>query len=161
MSTIKLVKGNLLDAKEQFVCHQCNCVTRWAAHLAKDVFQRFPHADVYPPRIPLGYRDQPGTIKVCGDGNDQRFVIAMFAQVYPGSSKAGYTSDVDSIPSRARYFKECLDKMANGLTMASVAFPWQIGCGAAGGDWGTYVDMICDFSDKTIADVTIYKLPGL
>jgi O-acetyl-ADP-ribose deacetylase (regulator of RNase III) len=160
MRAIKLVHGNLLDAKEQFVCHQCNCVTRWAAHLAKDVFQRFPHADVYSPRIPLGYRDQPGTIKISGDGHDQRFVVAMFAQVYPGKSKASYANDVDSIASRATYFKECLDKMAE-TPMASVAFPWQIGCGAAGGDWGTYVDMICEFSDNTIADVTIYKLPGL
>jgi O-acetyl-ADP-ribose deacetylase (regulator of RNase III) len=160
MRPIKLVHGNLLDSKEQFICHQCNCVTKWAAHLAKDVFQRFPHADVYSPRIPLGYRDNPGTINISGNGQDQRFVIAMFAQVYPGSSKAEYPSNVDSVLSRAKYFEECLDKMAQ-TPMSSVAFPWQIGCGAAGGNWGTYIDMIYGFNDRTEADVTIYKMPGL
>lgn len=159
MSAIKLVRGNLLDAKEQFICHQCNCVTRWAAHLAKDVFQRFPHADVYSPRIPLGYRDQPGTIHVSGNGQDQRFVVAMFAQVYPGSSKTGYSSDADSIPARAGYFKACLAQMAQAK-MPSVAFPWQIGCGAAGGNWGAYADMIIEFADQSGAEVTIYKMPG-
>lgn len=42
----------------------------------------------------------------------------------------------------------------------SVAFPYMIGCGLAGGNWETYLGMITDFQ-KTYADVSvvIYKLP--
>jgi len=159
---LRIVKGNLLESQEQYLCHQCNCVTRWAAYIAGDIFQRFPWADVYLPRIPLGYKDkdEPGTIKISGDGQDQRFVVAMFAQVYPGRSKTGYSNDVDSISSRATYFKTCLNKMSK-ISMSSVAFPWRIGCDAAGGDWNFYMDMIVEFSDGAPFDVVIYKIPGI
>jgi len=160
MSTVTVVRGNLLDSDAKYIAHQCNCVTRWAAHLAKDVFKRFPHADVYSPRIPLGYRDTPGTIKVLGDGEGQRFVIAMFAQVYPGGSKARLESDPDSLTSRQQHFKSCLDLVAKLPKPFDLAMAWKTGCGAAGGDWDAYMDMILEFSDNAYVDVRLYRMSG-
>jgi len=39
-----------------------------------------------------------------------------------------------------------------------VAFPFKIGCGAAGGDWTVYRAMIKAFAEKTGVKVRIYKL---
>lgn len=44
---MNIITGSILDSKEQYICHQINCVTTKAAFLAKDIFLKFPHADVY------------------------------------------------------------------------------------------------------------------
>jgi hypothetical protein len=45
------------------------------------------------------------------------------------------------------------------LEGGSFAFPWRIGCGAAGGDWVRYLKAIRAFSEMIDGDVTVYKLP--
>lgn len=44
---IKIVEGNLLDSKEQYIGHQCNCVTSHAKTLAEQIFKKYPYADTY------------------------------------------------------------------------------------------------------------------
>jgi O-acetyl-ADP-ribose deacetylase (regulator of RNase III) len=161
---ITTVEGDLLDAKERYVCHQANCVTGKAAFLAAAVFARFPWADVYRDRAaraqagPQG-RDEPGSIIVRGNGADQRFVIAMLAQVYPGRPKFP-DSPRDGFRARQDYFMRCLERVAEVRNLHSVAFPYGIGCGAAGGSWPTYMNMLHEFAGKTDAKVVIYRRPG-
>jgi len=149
---IKVVQGNLFQSKETYLCHQCNCVTNRSKHLAKSVFTRFPYADIYSLR---GEHSQPGTIEIRGDGKSQRFVIGMLGQYYPGRSKYPNASR-DGTQARLTYFKDCLEKMES--LEGSFAFPWRIGCGAAGGDWEEYLDAIKEFEATIKGDVTIYKL---
>ena len=56
----------------------------------------------------------------------------------------------DSKSDRENYFGQCLRKMAELQVMksskTSVACPYGIGCGLAGGDWSVYMRMIKDFS---------------
>lgn len=152
---LDIVNGDLLAASDKFICHQCNCMSRRAAHLALDVFEAFPHADVYSTRAAP---DVPGAIKVLGDGKDMRYVVALFGQVYPGKPK--FMTGKDTQITREGYFKSCLDKLADYVLFApgrqgTIAFPWRIGCGAAGGDWDKYLDMIAKFSEGF--DVRIYR----
>jgi hypothetical protein len=39
--------GDLLDATEQFIAHQCNCISQNAGGLAFYLFKKFPYANVY------------------------------------------------------------------------------------------------------------------
>jgi O-acetyl-ADP-ribose deacetylase (regulator of RNase III) len=152
-----IVDGDLFSATQKYICHQCNCVTNKAAHLAFDMFERFPYADVYSKRVT---HSQPGTIEVRGNGQDQRFVVALFGQFYPGSPKYP-TSDRDGFVARRNYFQLCLTRLAQIKDLQSVAFPWGIGCGAAGGDWAEYLQMINTFSQLTSAEVIVYKKRGV
>jgi hypothetical protein len=77
----------------------------------------------------------------------------MMGQIYPGCKYP--LSSKDGCAARAGFFKNCLDKMS--FLEGSFAFPWRVGCGAAGGAWYQYLEMIKDFSDK-VKDVTIYRL---
>lgn len=150
----EIVDGSLFDSPEQFIVHQCNCVTRRAKHLAWQMFRRFPFADVYATR---SAPDTPGTIRICGK-QDQRRVIAFFAQYFPGTASA-LAKAIDTSEARERYFVACLAQLAAVPALASVAFPWGIGCGAAGGDWEHYRRMIDDFAraNKQVR-VLIYRL---
>lgn len=146
-------QGNLLEAKEQYIAHQCNCVTFKGAHLSGQVFKAFPHADSYRLRRKTRARDIPGTVAVMGNGADSRLIINMFAQYYPGQSKY----QADSPEKRQLWFSRCLNKIAQIPDLKSIAFPDHIGCGAAGGNWDIYLAMIRNFAQATQAEVVIYK----
>lgn len=112
---LTIVKGDLFTAKEKYLIHQCNAVTTRAAHLAKNVFKHYPWADVYSPRDPElqkkaiianeqeyataeYYKDKPGDILIRGNGKDQRYVIAIIGQFYPGKPRFA-DSELKPLPS--------------------------------------------------------------
>ena len=155
---LKIVAGDLMKATEMYICHQCNCVTNRSAYLAHTMFKCFPYADIYSGRK---YPDTPGTIKICGNGDDERFIINMLGQYYPG--KKYRDSKKDGEKTREKYFSLCLDRLealCEGSGEGSFAFPWRIGCGAAGGEWDNYMAMLEAFSRRITTDVVIYRLPS-
>jgi len=149
-----VVDEDIFNSTEDYLCHQCNCVTNRAAHMAKAVFDRYPYADIYAPREKP---DKPGTIIVSSE-QGQRKIINMLGQYYPGypMNEDNY---VDGYKAREKYFRSCLIEMAKFAPEASFAFPWTIGCGAAGGDWGKYITMLKGFEEYIKGDVKIYRLP--
>lgn len=91
-----------------------------------------------------------GTIAVRGR------VINMFAQRSPGLAKS---SGNDTSVARLRAFSSCLEKIAQMEPRPrSVALPYLIGCGLAGGDWRSYEAAIETFASETGIRVALYKL---
>lgn len=159
----KIVYGNLLDADTKYIAHQCNSVTTKGSNLAEAVFERFPHSDIYTPRAKYNMEDlpldeeKPGKIVIKGNGIDQRYVINMIGQWFPGGVKYPNSSK-DGYIARQKYFKSCLKEILKINDLESIAFPYNIGCGVAGGDWDKYEQLIDLFAKYTDADVFLYKL---
>jgi len=139
---LEIVNGDLFDSKEKYLLHQTNCVTNRAAHLSKDVFERYPYADIYTHRTEPSV---PGTIEIRGDGQEKRFVINLLGQYYPGKPKYP-DSKLDGALAREKYFHKCLLKVAKIENLESIALPWRIACGAAGGNWSHYLGTINNFA---------------
>ncbi len=166
--SVEIIKGNIFDSKEKYICHQCNCMSTAAAHLAYDMFEKYPYANIYAPRKnasqlpPIG--EEPGNIIISGDGINQRYVINMLGQFYPGSPRFP-NSQKDGHKIREKYFYDCLVKISKVSKLESIAFPYTIGCGAAGGNWDNYLDMITRFAayvEKHQSTKTfIYKLESV
>lgn len=157
-----IIRGDILEAKEQYVCHQCNAVSSDAGGLAASLFKKFSYSDIYSKRIqPFkpGPGTFPGEIIIKGNGQDQRYIVNMLAQYYPGSPRYP-ESALDGFKARESYFYKCLNKLA-ALEADSIAFPWMIGCGLAGGDWKHYFGMINSFAkymySKQGTKVVIYQ----
>lgn len=153
---MKIISGNLLESKEKYIAHQCNCVSTYAAGLAKQIFDEFPYANIYKKRLLSGKVDGMGNIIVCGDGETKRYVINMLAQFYPGKPKY-QNSKKDGYLAREKAFADCLTQISAISEIKSIAFPYNIGCNLAGGDWETYYNMIESFEKQIDADVVIYK----
>ena len=156
MNKIETTKGDLLECDARYICHQCNCITTHSAGIAFDIFNKFPYSNIYKGRT---IWDTPGTIKICGNGEDERYVINMLSQVYPGTPKYPNSYE-DGTAARESYFLECLDQMSKIENADSFAFPYKIGCNIAGGDWDHYYEMICSFADRIEAKVYIYRFDG-
>ena len=68
----------------------------------------------------------------------------------------------DSAAEREGWFQACLGHVAKITPpLRSVAFPYEIGCGLAGGKWPAYERMIADFArGNPDVEVTIAKWGG-
>jgi hypothetical protein len=154
-SLVKIVQGDALEAKERYLLQQCNCKTSKAAHFALSMFTRFPYADDYKDRITA---TKPGTIKIHGDeGKGERLVVNLFGQYYPGVSKWPN----DTYAARLKWFKNGLEELSKVLVKGdSVAMPFNIASGAAGGNFiQDYFPAIQAWAEsiKDIATVTLYQ----
>jgi O-acetyl-ADP-ribose deacetylase (regulator of RNase III) len=153
---IEIVIGDLLNAKEKYIAHQCNCVTQASAGTAKAIFDKFPYSNTYADRqVP----DTMGTIKVLGNGQDERYIINMFAQYYPGKSKYPQAKK-DGIETRLQTFHQCLLKISRITDLESIAFPWKIGCNLGGGVWEHYLGnltLFANYVEKTGVRVCVYR----
>lgn len=165
---ISFKHGDLLEASEQYIVHQCNCISVTPHGLSSSIFDKFKYANCYSTRKREGRKNlainedisTPGTIQVCGNGSDKRYVINLFAQYGMGKPYTFNNSDkltLDGREERKKWFSECLNEICN-LKPLSVAFPFKIGCGLAGGSWSEYYKLIESWSDKNKIKVSIYKL---
>jgi O-acetyl-ADP-ribose deacetylase (regulator of RNase III) len=160
---IEIIKGDLLEAPQKYIAHQCNAVSNQAGGLAHYMFKKFPYSDIYSARsypYKVNPGNSPGNIFVMGNGKDKRFVINMIAQYYPGSPKV-HNSIIDGFRMREGYFRRCLLNIEVIPNLESIAFPYQIGCGLAGGSWDNYLEILKDFEtrvkQKQDAKVFIYN----
>jgi uracil-DNA glycosylase len=124
----------------QVLAHQCNCTSKTGKGLYLEIVNKYPHAAIYSTRKKPSI---PGTIKITGNVKGETKVLSMFAQNTPGKPTEKETSKM-----REKWFQECLDKILNIKNLKSIAFPKNIGCGLACGNWNKYKEMIENFSKK-------------
>jgi len=158
----KLIEGDLFDSDAKYLAHQCNCISVGAFGIAKVLFEKYSYADIYISRegvpfeqLPLS-GEEPGNIVIKGNGVDERYIINMLAQFWPGGVRYPYSAK-DGYIARQRYFKDCLLKITKIEDLESIAFPYKIGCGIAGGNWEIYEKLIDIFASKVKADVYVYR----
>lgn len=142
------VKGDLLEAPEDFRCHQCNCVTTKAVGLAHTIFERYYTVNTYKGRLIT--RSIPGTADVFLEER----VVNLYGQYAPGKCNPR------DYPQRRVWFWDALMDMLEKVPKGSTfAFPYKIGCGYAGGEWLEYEAMLQKFSeDPRVAKVVIYSI---
>jgi uracil-DNA glycosylase len=137
---------DILDSKCQVIVQQCNCVSKTAKGLSSDILNRFSHGDFYSKRTSPS---TPGTIKLRGSPNKkQRWICAFFAQYNPGGPNDEKSpKGADSIKNRLSWFHKCLSRLITKTkNLKSVAFPYQIGCGLARGNWDDYHKLIKEWA---------------
>ena len=151
MNNIEIINVDICTSNTQYIAKQCNCVTSYGKGLSKTIFNIFPYSDIYTNRI--NYKDIPGNIIVRGDGISNRYIINMLSQFYPGKAKYNNDSELK----RKEWFLLCLNKIKLIPNIKSISFPYNIGCGLAGGNWNTYYEMIQEFSNSSNIIVKLYK----
>ena len=145
------------------ICQQLNCVGCDGMGLAEAVEKKLPYGCSYQNRRRQRSgnfaiqedRATPGTIDVRRPPGDEAnedgkpIVINLFAQWELGPAekfdRVRPAPPDDSEATRQGWFRECLNAMSK-LKLKSIAFPYKIGCGLAGGNWMEYEDMIQKFA---------------
>jgi O-acetyl-ADP-ribose deacetylase (regulator of RNase III) len=160
---IKIVKGDILQANEDIIGHQVNCQGVMGAGLAKQIKNKYPN--VYDEYVRLikwakeeykrGYSRTDNLLSSCQfvDTPDGKTVANIFGQF--GYGRWAIQTDYDALKKGLWSIKETTTNPYNTLYSKSIALPYGIGCGLAGGNWNVVSSIIEEvFSDY---EVTLYK----
>ena len=148
---VKEIKGDLLVADLDVVCHQVNCQGKMNSGIAKSIRETYPQ--VYRDYMMLSPMTEPE--KLLGEVqpvimDDGKFIVMnMFSQLNYGYDGRRYTS-YDAM-------WMCLNKINNYIPKdKKIGFPARIGCVRGGANWNIVRAMIEEvFSDR---EVYIYDL---
>lgn len=166
-----LVKdANLLAATEEYIVQQC-CCTAVRPHGLSEAIAIGLKVNPYAQRrvlkgnwATLDTRPTPGTVGIFTSPVGALMVACLYAQYThgkPGIYKDPLTTEFaqnDTRSQRFDWFKECLGRL-DALHPKSLAFPYKIGCGLAGGDWTQYLAAIRDWAGRNPScSVALYKL---
>ena len=148
---VKEIKGDLLAADVDVICHQVNCQGKMNSGIAKSIREKYPQvyhdyclicATTEPEKL-LG-QTQPVFV------NDDKFIVVnMFSQLNYGYDGRRYTS-YDAMWS-------CLNRINAYIPEdKKIGFPARIGCVRGGANWNIVKKMIEEvFAER---EVYIYDL---
>ena len=145
---IKIVDGDILQAKENIITHQVNCMGVMGGGIAKQIKDKFPNVfDQYRKFFVNNKFPALGKCQIV-KAEDNKYIANLFGQYKYGRDKQ-YT-DYDALK-EALFLLKVSAKDHN----MSIAIPFNIGCGLAGGNWETVYKIIEEvFQDY---DATLYK----
>jgi O-acetyl-ADP-ribose deacetylase (regulator of RNase III) len=150
--TVSIMQGDLLDAPEVYIGHQCNCLTVGnGAGLAKLLFKRFPYADTYAHRMAPS---EPGSYSLHGDGKSKRFIVNFYGQYHPGKARLS----MDTKEQRLEWLISGMARFVADHQSSELALPYSIGCGLAGGDWKIYSDALETLANESKVKISLYRL---
>lgn len=155
---MRLIEASILGATENVICHQVNCQGVMGSGLARQIYMVYPQVKegyiAYCSKV-ANNQDLLGDV-LYTPIREHKYVANIFGQFDYNrrweSVGACYTNYVA--------LREGLRKVANHCKFKgySVAIPYKLGCGLAGGDWGV-VSRIIEEEMQGIP-VTIYKFNG-
>lgn len=136
-----ILEGNLLDTSFQLIAHQVNCRGVMGAGLAKQIKQKYPMVyERYKNHCQRGA--YLGDCVGC-DTSDHHYIMNIFGQSGYGRDKV-YTDYVAMYQSFRRGISEFRERACEGRYVAqlTIAIPYGIGCGLAGGDWEKVTEIL-------------------
>lgn len=146
---IKIKYGDLLEATEDVICHQCNTEGVFGGGLAAQIAKKYPECAYFTEM----FADTFGPDEVLGQvhywtlSDKSRTICNCFTQ------NSDFTTNYDMLE---KAFREILSICKQeGL---SVAVPYMYGCGIAKGDWNKVLDIFTSLSSEIGIDISIYYL---
>lgn len=150
---LEIVQGNLLEAEENLICHQVNCRGVMGTGLALALKTKYP-------KIYIEYRNLctfNSIDKLIGSAqivevDSNKYIVNLFGQVNYGRGivHTNYNALQRALNSTFQFAHEF---------NYSIAIPYNLGCGLAGGDWTEVLSIIqrecINFPDIS---VKLYKL---
>lgn len=166
MNSVVIREGDVLMSGADIICHQVNCRGVMGAGLAKQVKQANPQlfrqycerCKQYSGR-PLGSAQLLGSALILPIDKDrykeiasQHFIANCFGQ--DGFGRSGVHTNYDALKAslvRVREFAKFYGKK-------TIAIPYMLGCGLAGGNWDTVQKIIGEVFDWCLGlEVTIWR----
>lgn len=147
---IRVVNGNILEANEDIIAHQVNCMGVMGAGLAKQVKYKYPN--VFDKYIIYcnAFGDRGVLMGQClMIETEDKYIANLFGQYKFGTREK--QTDYSALESSLKKLKYIAQEHSK-----TVAIPYNLGCGLAGGDWSIVYQIIDNvFKDY---DVTLYRL---
>lgn len=153
--SVNFVDGNIFSRlstnKTTYICQQVNCKGVMGAGLAKQIRDKWPVVfDEYKKICGADRLGDSQTVQVA----PQLYVVNLFGQngYGRGERQTNYAALAAALFS---FFRDCARKNPD----VTIRLPYGLGCGLAGGDWDTVLDIISDAAKAWNLNVEIWVLP--
>ena len=131
--------------------------------ISASIASKYAYADLYGNRTGKrancaspASQDTPGTCILARPSSSINgpVVACLMGQIAPGkpgnwSKQYNVQPDIDNASCRCEYFKSALNELATACQNEGwklIAFPYNIGCGLAGGSWTDYCTLLEEFA---------------
>lgn len=134
----EIIREDILNSTADYICHQVNCQNAMGSGVAKAIYTKYPevkseyHKFCSQAKSPY---DLLGEIQIVPIQRAGLSVINIFGQLNYGRQQGIRYTEYQAL-------KDALLKINKLCSGKSVAFPYGIGCGLAGGDWMTVEKML-------------------
>lgn len=148
--------GDLLGASDYDVaCHVANCFCTFGSGIALQIKKKFPEAYAADCKTKKGDLGKLGSFTYAQVKSNNRFIIIanMYAQ-YGFSSNPGEKRVLDYLA-----FKTCLISVKDAFPNKTIAVPYKIGCGLAGGNYQEVLLILNEVFGED-GSLLIYRRPG-
>ncbi len=139
-------RGDLLDATEDIICHQCNTEGIFGGGLALQIKTIYPECEEV-------VRDYVESI-VAGNviGTYYMYETDRYQIANCFSQNTDFSTNYEALK---LIFGQLLDYCVENNY--SIAIPYMYGCGIADGDWLEVRDLFMNLSDAHGLDITVYQ----
>ena len=138
-------KGDILNATEDIICHQCNTKGTFDGGLAYQIKQVYPQCEKQVIDW-LSYKEYfKGDYYLYVNKQDNKMIANCFTQ------NEDYTTNYEEL-------RKCFTKLKNNCIdmKQTICCPYKYGCGIASGNWNIVLRILEDiFTDY---DISIYEL---
>jgi O-acetyl-ADP-ribose deacetylase (regulator of RNase III) len=151
---VKVFQGDITTCEADVIAHQVNCYFVMGAGVALAIRRKWPK--VYEQYRELGKTTKNKNYEWLGtcqlvDIDQNRYVANLFGQEECGAGRQ--FTEYDALENALRELKWHVNYMG----LKTVAFPWGIGCGLAGGDWNIVKPMIENVFENTEVEIQYWK----
>lgn len=153
---IEIKKGDLLKSNADVIVHQTNCLGIMGSGVAYQIKKKYPQVFQEYYKFCKEYYDNNNLSELLGNvlfvKSDNKIIANCFGQYGIGK---GVQTNYDAL---LKCFYEVW-KFASRYENITIAMPYKIGCGLAGGDWTIvyrYIQQI--FGDSSSIKCELYKL---
>lgn len=151
---INIIKGNLLNSKEEIIGHQVNCKGVMNSGVAKAIREKYHYA----------YTQYKAYCKIrTSDDLLGQCNIVMVANSYLNSEKKLYPRYIANMFAQDDYgynkcytdykaFEMCIKHLVaymDIMDIKTIAMPYRIGCGRGGGDWNIVYGILDKYFGQT------------
>lgn len=149
---ITIINDNIFNSKANIICHQTNCLGIMGGGIALQIKKKFPKVFLEYYELCHKYDDKSqllGCVQYV-QINNQQYIANCF-----GQENIGFGQQTNYVA-----LEDCLESVhSKALRMnLSVAIPYKIGCGLAGGDWDVVYNLIKNIFEHSSVDCKIYKI---
>lgn len=145
---MEIINADIFTCSEDVIVHQTNCQGVMGSGVAKQLKQLYP--EVFRAYYHYCKTNVPseilGTSLIC-QANNGKYIANLFGQLNFG---AGLQTDYEAFRKALKEINEFAKE--NNL---SLALPYNIGCGFAGGDWNIVLNILLE---EINVPVKLYKI---
>lgn len=148
---IQIIEQNLFDNNAESYWHVANCFCRMISGVAAGMRKFYPEAVEVDGKTIEGDKNKFGKFSTCQSKNG-KYIYNLYGQYYYGtdSRKINYEALYTAMESA---LQDCVSK-----NIKSIALPFQMGAGLAGGNWNIIYTMIQEVFKDYDGNVYICRL---